>query len=524
MVYRVQRDVEGIKMRFLMSSLNVYQKVIMSILAMILLTFGVQGIGYSQNIPMEADSSYIQIQKDFVRALWKLTEPKDYKEIYNQTIPSLLWITTDDGQASGVLIDKDQRTAVTNEHVTENHDSVNVFFPVRDKNGTLIYDRDFYEDESNRSILTLLGYATKGRVIAKESETDLALLCLDGIPATARAINCDILYDYEKMKQDYGVRILGNPGEGALWEVNPGFFQRLYNHPEVSVQLLLINANIKKGNSGGPVLNEGGRLIGIIAFSDRLQETLAIPLEYIDKLEDTLKKESVFSITNHTESKVSYQIKWTADSEWKDYSLEPTYYYPHSYPSTVPKDYPKIQFGYIGSDKNVSPKLYNLETNTIILGSGGRPNYNDTRKYHFKYDSQTKRLYLRDSEVSVFSVTSHTGLKVSYQIKWTENSAWKSYSLSPNPNRRNWYTDFMKFIGWWQPDPSPINRHWCPSTLVPKDYPKIQFASKSYNLETNTAILGYSDKPDYKDARKYQFDYDSQTKELALFVHRNNSN
>ena len=505
MVYRVPRDVEGTKMRFLMNSLNVYEKLIVSILTMILLTFSFQGIGYSQNVPMEADSSYISTQEAIVRTLWKLTEPESYKEMYDETIPSLLWITTDDDrQASGVLIDKELRIAVTNEHVTENHESVNVFFPVRDKNGTLIDNRDFYEDERNRSFLTLLGYAAKGRVIAEEPENDLALLRLDGIPEIASQIDSDILHDYREMENGVVVHVLGNPGERFLWAWTAGTFQEVTRLQNYSGEYLHINADIFGGNSGGPLLNQGGRMIGIIAFSDRRMEAYAVPLEYIDKLKETLEEISVFSITNHTGYTVSYQIKWTEASKWKRYSLDPDRYLPHPYPSrAIPEDYPKIRFDHIAGDKEVSYKSYHLETNAIILGSGGKPNYYDTRKYHFKYDSQRKKFDLRDSEISVFSITNHTGRTVPYSIKWREDSEWKRYSLNPDHYRNHPYA----------------------STAISEKYPKIRFdhivgdkeiSFKSYYLDTNTMIIG-SRGVSYNDTRKYQFQYNSQNKELDLY-------
>lgn len=384
------------------------QKVIVSILAMILLTFGIQGIGHSQNVPMEADSSYSPTDRELIRAIWKSTEPKEVTEIYNQGIRSVMWITTADGvQASGVLIDKTLRIAVTNEHVTKNHEAVNVFFPVRDANGTLIYDRSFYKKASKREMLTELSYATTGRVIEKDSKNDLAILRLDEIPEMAREIGRDLSYDYHEMKENVSVvHILGNPGGRSLWRWTSGIFQGFMSFSNFSGTFLHISADIYGGNSGGPVLNNDGRLIGIIALSDEHMNTYAIPLEYIDELMRKLKKKlnPVFSITNYTGFTVPYLIKWTENSEWKKHSLSKNkneiniHWYPKP-PTAIPKDYPQVLFDHIvGDNKNDPYKHYQLKTNAMILDPGGKPSHNkDARKYEFQYDSKTNKLDLYES-------------------------------------------------------------------------------------------------------------------------------
>ena len=58
----------------------------------------------------------------------------------------------------------------------------------RDSSGNIIGARPFYQNVEHRKTLERLGYITRGRVIAKNSEMDpdLALLQLDGLPETAR--------------------------------------------------------------------------------------------------------------------------------------------------------------------------------------------------------------------------------------------------------------------------------------------------------------------------------------------------
>ena len=191
----------------------VYQKVTVRLIVTVLLVCGVNGICHSQNVPVAADLSTVQVLRE--------------DQIYTKAIRSVMWIiTSDGGQASGALIDKRLKLAVTNEHVTKNNVSVVVVFPVRDGNGKLISDRSFYVDESNLGVLSRLGYATEGRVIAENPQRDLAIVQLVGIPETAREIDHDFNYHaYRDMKDRAPVDILGNPGGRDLWRWTAGRFQ-----------------------------------------------------------------------------------------------------------------------------------------------------------------------------------------------------------------------------------------------------------------------------------------------------------
>ena len=277
--------------------------------------------------------------------------------MYDEAIRSVMWIITDDGEASGVLINKEYGLAVTNEHVTKNHEVVRVVFPVRDAYGNLIRERDFYVDKGNQGVLERLGYAAFGRVIAEDFENDLAIVHIWGIPETARSIDCDFSdHAYHGMKSSDPVSILGNPEGRDLWCWTAGHFQG------ANEGLLHINAGTYGGNSGGPVLNNQGMLIGILNLSDRLMNTYAVPLEYINDLLMALQPISVFSIQNNTKLTVPYQIKWIEDEEWAGYEIEPGHFlfhwFPHWDESLHQQGYPNIQFDCIVDDwRHYSQKL-----------------------------------------------------------------------------------------------------------------------------------------------------------------------
>ena len=70
----------------------------------------------------------------------------------------------------------------------------------------------------------------------------------------------------------------------------------LYRH-----ELMLLTGKIKGGNSGGPVLNNKGQIVGIVTETpapegnyDKFGYGLAIPYKYVDKLTETYNKKATF--------------------------------------------------------------------------------------------------------------------------------------------------------------------------------------------------------------------------------------
>ena len=361
-------------------------------LTLVLLALSVQNIGYSQGafrIPVEDVETPLEPRRLSV------------DEIYDKTIQSLVWIVStvnqDDSmsQGSGVLIDKELKLAVTNHHVLKDSDEVAVFFPVRDKQGILIDERDFYLNRNNLGVLMRLGYAVNGRIIAKEPKTDLAIIQLEGLPDTAQEIKHNLnVPAHIFLERNDPVQIFGNPGGLKLWKWAAGFFQ------ENAQGTLRISAGIYKGNSGGPVLNDQGELIGIATLSNERHTTWAVPAKYIKDLLNTLKPRHVFSISNNTTFTVHYSIKWSAGGDWDQTTLKRDRVMTHwNSVEYVPEGYPKVYFDHIANDEEVTPRYYKLNTYVRRIGSGVKLSHTkDAREYHFGYNSRTEILDLYDSE------------------------------------------------------------------------------------------------------------------------------
>ena len=219
--------------------------------------------------------------------LWRISNPTlvypnpptpptvSANQVYDSTIRAVMWIVNPGiGEGSGALIDKKSKLAITNAHVTGTQNTIDVYFPAPDENGELIKDRNFYLTNSN--VLKRLGYYTKGRVVARNEKTDLAIIRLDGLPETTREID----WDFTPPTTNAGdlVYILGNPGGQDLWRWTLGEFLK---DPG---DFLHIQSDVFGGNSGGPVLNKQGVLIGIVARSDRHMNALAIPARHLNQL------------------------------------------------------------------------------------------------------------------------------------------------------------------------------------------------------------------------------------------------
>ncbi|RKU16678.1 hypothetical protein C6501_05330 [Candidatus Poribacteria bacterium] len=381
-----------------MRNLILYRKIFVLTLVIVLSVFGISDIGYSQFEKNTTEDNSAQF--DIITTIPELS----VDQIYEKAIRSVVWIRTPNGgQASGVLISRELRLAVTNAHVTNKSKRIDVYFPVRNRKGILISDRNFYVNEKNWEVLKELGYYTSGRVIAENFKTDLALISLDGLPETARQI--EFSSDFElKMKINSPVEVLGNPGALDLWRWTAGRFQTVYQ-TENKVEQLHIKADIFGGNSGGPVLNNRGKLIGIVKESDRLMNTLAIPTKYIVELLSTLELRHIFSIKNYTVFSVPYQIKWTEDGTWvQQEPLKPGEGLIHWYTGSsdnIPSGYPQVRFDYVAGDREVTFKSYSVETYSRFFGPDIRDRVGrdmDARAYHFGYDSRTKKLTLYDSE------------------------------------------------------------------------------------------------------------------------------
>ncbi len=363
-----------------------------------------QGAVAQIEIPVEVKEADVDKYHWSTRSIPIIIETElTVNQIYDKAIRSVVWIIGDDVQASGVLIDKELKLVVTNEHVVGTDENLVVLFPATDKDGNLIEERDFYlnalRNDIAREVLIRLGYATVGRVVAKNPETDLAILELEGIAETALEIDHNFRHVGFQINMKDNVHILGNPGKLKLWRWTLGMFQGVFK--EDGKEMLHMNADTYPGNSGGPVLNGRGKLIGIISRSNLGTSTVVVPLKYVDELLKELKPRHTVYIFNDTIFTIPFRFRASENNNWKETSLKPEEsatitlsVLPHE---TIPKGYPKIRFDHVTGDGKVTPFEKTLKTFQRLAGSNFKaiPKH-DAYGYYFYHDPSENKLYLTD--------------------------------------------------------------------------------------------------------------------------------
>lgn len=164
---------------------------------------------------------------EFLKASAKLSAQEDislYKE-------SVVIVLTEDGKGTGFSISSDG-TILTNYHVVEGNDTVTVGFP-----------------EDGRF---------KASVIQTYPSVDLAVLEIDGenLPYLELAKQATVV------KGDY-ISFIGNP-LSFTGIANEGTIIDYHQLSDWDVPVVMMEAPVYRGNSGSPVLDNNGQVIGIV--------------------------------------------------------------------------------------------------------------------------------------------------------------------------------------------------------------------------------------------------------------------
>jgi len=190
---------------------------------------------------------------DFLITSARLSVDEDvqtYKE-------AVVVIDTGDGKGTGFGINADG-LVVTNHHVIEGEETVLVNYP-------------------NEGLFT-------GNVVAEDEAVDLALVQVVGANVHLPYLS---LADHVDLERDRSVFLIGNPlrFNGIA---NHGDWIGLTTRSALETEVMMLDAPVYKGNSGSPVINDHGDVIGVIYATTTDQEYgkigLAIPIENLDRL------------------------------------------------------------------------------------------------------------------------------------------------------------------------------------------------------------------------------------------------
>lgn len=187
---------------------------------------------------------------DFLKTSMKLSQ-QEHIQTYKQAV---VVIETEDSRGTGFSIAEDG-VIITNDHVVAGEDSVTVAFP-------------------NDGLFT-------GDVVARYPDIDLAVVHLQ-----ANELPFLTLADEASVSYLEHIEFIGNPlrFQGIANEGEVIDYIRLNDWDE---DVLMLKAPVYRGNSGSPVLNEEGLVIGVIFATLHHDEHgkvgLFVPIELFDK-------------------------------------------------------------------------------------------------------------------------------------------------------------------------------------------------------------------------------------------------
>lgn len=194
--------------------------------------------------------------------LLKASTSSDFSGIIEEAIKSVVTVKTDVGQGTGFII-HEEGYLITNAHVLSG--------------GTRLFVQDY---EQNTIETDFIGY---------NSEFDIALLKIQG---NFKKLNLD---NSNQVQTGEKVIAIGNP-LGLQFSVSEGIVSGVHrigiNNIEAYIQT---DAALNPGNSGGPLINKDGKVIGINNFKISGGESLGFALEsnYLKKIVNKIAKQEL---------------------------------------------------------------------------------------------------------------------------------------------------------------------------------------------------------------------------------------
>lgn len=253
--------------------------------------------------------------------------------IYQDSAPATLLIVADeaDGYGAGFIIDKQNGLAVTNYHVTSGLHNLLVAF----------YDQDIQDLSKCKYI--------SAKVVRYNAKKDVAVIKLSSVPSNIQELSID---NESEHKVGATIYTIGHPLSFA-WTYSRGLITAIRKNfqfgEEERADVIQIDASISPGNSGGPLLNESGNVIGMVTFSASASEaqnlnfavsskdissviqarrnrdtTLSKILEDLYKmkllsLDDALKGCKVYEIDEDDDGKMDYFVFINSTSNKEEY-------------------------------------------------------------------------------------------------------------------------------------------------------------------------------------------------------------
>lgn len=178
-------------------------------------------------------------------------------EVYKTASPAVVLIVASQGGSSSMIgagsVITDSGYVITNAHVVIDDETGGPFSKVRVYTRPVEITGDFQRDLTNKYDATVVRY---------DRDLDLALLKVEGLGGDTGAISLanpgDIMVGEE-------VVAIGHPEQGGLWTLTYG---RISGHKANQANIrgkdvYQTDTSVNRGNSGGPLLDKRGYLVGV---------------------------------------------------------------------------------------------------------------------------------------------------------------------------------------------------------------------------------------------------------------------
>ncbi len=180
-------------------------------------------------------------------------------QVFRRAAPAVVMVYTETGPGkgragTGSIISPDGYI-ITNAHVVQGayRDRISIFLKPKKLTGVLARD---------------LSRRYKAKLVALDKDLDLALIKMEkpvqGLPVLRFG-------DSAEVEVGDVVLVIGHPEQGGLWSLTRGIISaRWSNYGGVrGKNVFQTDAGINRGNSGGPLLNSSGQMVGINAMIAR---------------------------------------------------------------------------------------------------------------------------------------------------------------------------------------------------------------------------------------------------------------
>jgi hypothetical protein len=188
------------------------------------------------------------------------------EKIYDQTLKATAWVVAHDGPramyGTAAVIDLKKKLLVTNAHVVGQVDEVTLYFAMLDEDEVVSDPREYLANAPK----------VEARVLLVDREKDLALLEACVLPEGVG----ELKLAGKSARPGQRVHSIGNSGfrGGVLWRYTKGDVRQVYTKRLITdvglveARVLETDAAINRGDSGGPVVNEAGELVGVVQSFD----------------------------------------------------------------------------------------------------------------------------------------------------------------------------------------------------------------------------------------------------------------